>query len=87
MKRTPEKYLKGIKAASIAASTCSSCDGEELWWMSNRDGPARRLEPGIYGLGNTLLDAAEVDWPKERFAAALRPPSSRCLPCWPNRRS
>ena len=46
-------------------------DGEELWSMSNRDGPPRRLEPGIYGLGNTLLEAAEVEEPKRRFSAAL----------------
>ena len=29
--------------------------------MSNRGGAPRRLEPGIYGLGNTLLDAPEVE--------------------------
>lgn len=45
-------------------------DGEELWSMSNRDGPPRRLEPGAYALGNALLDAPEVDEPKKRFAAA-----------------
>jgi uncharacterized protein with NRDE domain len=39
--------------------------------MSNRDGPPRRLEPGVYGLGNTLLDAPEVDEPKKRFSAEL----------------
>jgi len=47
------------------------CDGDEFWSMSNRDGPPRRLEPGIYGLGNTLLEAAEVEEPKQRFKAAL----------------
>jgi uncharacterized protein with NRDE domain len=46
-------------------------DGEEFWSMSNRDGPPRRLEPGLYGLGNTLLEAAEVEEPKKRFSAAL----------------
>ena len=45
------------------------CDGEELWSMSNRDGPPRELEPGVYGLGNTLLDAPEVDEPKRRLQA------------------
>lgn len=54
-----------------------ACDGEELWWCSNRNGaagaPARRLEPGIYGLSNHLLDTA---WPKvvrgkHRLAKAL----------------
>ena len=46
-------------------------DGEEFWSMSNRDGPPRRLEPGLYGLGNTLLEAPEVEEPKKRFSAAL----------------
>ncbi|HWD23635.1 MAG TPA: NRDE family protein [Burkholderiales bacterium] len=46
-------------------------DGGELWWMSNRGGEPRRLEPGIYGLGNTLLDAPEVEAAKQRFAHAL----------------
>lgn len=48
-------------------------DGEELWSVSNRGGEPRRLEPGIYGLGNTLLDAPEVERSKQRFADALQP--------------
>ncbi len=48
-------------------------DGKELWWMSNRGGEPRRLEPGVYGLGNTLLDAPEVEAAKRRFAGALEP--------------
>jgi len=51
-----------------------ACDGRELWWLSNRDGGSRCLEPGIYGLGNFLLDTPEVDEPKARFARALAPP-------------
>jgi uncharacterized protein with NRDE domain len=31
----------------------------------------RRLEPGIYGLGNTLLDAPEVAEAKAAFEAVL----------------
>jgi uncharacterized protein with NRDE domain len=50
-----------------------AADGGELWWMSNRGGEPRRLEPGIYGLGNTLLDAPEVEASKQRFAHALEP--------------
>lgn len=46
-------------------------DGHELWWMSNRGGEPRSVEPGVHGLGNTLLDAPEVDGSKERFAQAL----------------
>jgi uncharacterized protein with NRDE domain len=48
-------------------------DGQTLRYCSNRDGQARALEPGIYGLSNHLLDSP---WPKllaarRRFAEAL----------------
>src|SRR5262245_25804355 len=33
-----------------------AADRDELWWISNRDGAPRKLPPGIYGLGNLLLD-------------------------------
>ena len=46
-------------------------DRDELWWLSNRDGGARRLETGIYALGNLLLDTPEVDAPKRRFTRAV----------------
>ncbi len=36
-------------------------DGDELWYYSNAGGGARRLQPGIYGLSNALLD---TPWPK-----------------------
>lgn len=36
-------------------------DGDELWWTSNRGNGARRLEPGVYGVANELLD---TPWPK-----------------------
>ncbi|HUQ75749.1 MAG TPA: NRDE family protein [Burkholderiales bacterium] len=43
-------------------------DREELWWMSNRDGAPRRLEPGYYALGNLLLDSPDVQPVKARVA-------------------
>ena len=48
-------------------------DGEELCYWSNRGGPPRCLEPGLYGLSNHLLD---TPWPKlvrakQRLAAWL----------------
>jgi uncharacterized protein with NRDE domain len=64
-------YIKTIKADAYSGFNLLACDGEELWWMSNRGGEPRRLEPGIYALGNALLDAPEVDGSKQRFAAAL----------------
>ncbi len=39
---------------------------DELWWLSNRDGGPRRLEPGVYGLGNLLLDTPEVSEAKSQ---------------------
>jgi len=48
-------------------------DRRELWWTSNRATGARRLEAGVYGLSNELLD---TPWPKvvsgkQRLAQAL----------------
>jgi len=48
-------------------------DGHELWWCSNRDSAPRRLEPGIYGLGNYLLDSPEVAEPKAQLARSIEP--------------
>jgi uncharacterized protein with NRDE domain len=72
-KEPAETYLKNIKANQYSGFNLLVCDGEELWSMSNRDGPPRRLEPGVYGLGNTLLDAPEADEPKKRFEAVAIP--------------
>jgi uncharacterized protein with NRDE domain len=70
---TPGAYLAAIQsnANRYSGFNLLACDGEELWWMSNRDGAPRRLEPGIYGLGNLLLDSPEVEPDKARFRAAL----------------
>jgi uncharacterized protein with NRDE domain len=51
-------------------------DRDELWWLSNRDGGIRRLGPGVYGLGNFILDTPEVEAPKDRFTRALGPAAS-----------
>ena len=40
-------------------------DARELWYFSNREGRARVLGPGVYGLSNHLLDTA---WPKVSMA-------------------
>ncbi len=67
----PAAHLRQIKADQYSGFNLLVSDGEELWSMSNRDGPPRRLGPGIYGLGNTLLDAPEVDDAKTRFREIL----------------
>lgn len=38
-------------------------DAEGVHWLSNRGPGPRRLEPGVYGVSNHLLD---TDWPKVR---------------------
>lgn len=48
-------------------------DGRELWWLSNRDSAPRSLAPGIYGLGNLLLDSPDTEAAKGRFREALAP--------------
>jgi len=50
-----------------------TADSDELWWLSNRDSAPRKLAPGIYGLGNLLLDSPEVEPAKERFRGAIDP--------------
>jgi uncharacterized protein with NRDE domain len=68
------RYLEGIGVPELAESKSAysgfnllASDGEELWWLSNRDGGPRRLEPGWYGLGNLLLDTPEVEEHRQRF--------------------
>ena len=72
----PGAYMKSVQASRYSGFNLLLADHEELWWMSNRDGAPRRLEPGYYGLGNLLLDSPEVEADKARFrsgAVALEP--------------
>jgi uncharacterized protein with NRDE domain len=71
----PEKYVRAASArrADYSGFNLLVSDGAELWWLSNRDGDPRRLAPGIYGLGNFLLDTPEVEPAKVQFERALRP--------------
>jgi uncharacterized protein with NRDE domain len=67
------QYIAEIqkKADSYSGFNLIAGDGTELWWLSNRGGEPRRLEAGIHGLGNLLLDSPEVEPRKRRFADAL----------------
>jgi uncharacterized protein with NRDE domain len=69
--------LKGkdfrVERSSYSGFNLLTADQDELWWTSNRDGAPKRLEPGIYGLGNLLLESPEVEPAKERFRAAIEP--------------
>ena len=71
----PRDYVAGVaaKGPSYSGFNLLAADASELWWYSNRDGAARRLDPGIYGLGNELLDSTDVLQAKDRLAGALRP--------------
>src|SRR5262245_28096758 len=67
------EYVRSLRPELYSGFNLLVADGKELWWLSNRGGEARRLEPGIYGLGNTLLDAPEVGPIREAFKAELQP--------------
>ena len=72
-KASPGGYVEELAKAkgSYSGFNLLVADEKELWWMSNRDGEPRRLEPGIYGLGNLLLDSPEVEGMKKAFGAAI----------------
>jgi uncharacterized protein with NRDE domain len=68
------RYLLGASVPQLAERKAAfsgfnllASDGTELWWLSNRDDDPRRLEAGWYGLGNLLLDSADVEPHKQRF--------------------
>ena len=67
---TASAYMADVaaRASRYSGFNLLACDREELWWMSNRDGAPRRLEPGYYALGNLLLDSPEVQPLKQRIA-------------------
>lgn len=67
----PGEYMKALAPEKYSGFNLLACDGEELWWMSNRNGAPRRLEPGIYGLGNLLLDSPDIEPDKARLRGVL----------------
>ena len=75
---TAAAYMADVaaRAPRYSGFNLLACDRQELWWMSNRDGAPRRLEPGHYALGNLLLDSPDVQPLKQRIAdtpAAVEP--------------
>jgi uncharacterized protein with NRDE domain len=61
---SPESFLEDLKptAKVYAGFNILLGDSQELWYATNRAPSfARRLEPGVYGLSNRLLD---TPWPK-----------------------
>ena len=68
---SPKSYMESLNPQKYSGFNLLASDGEALWWMSNRDGAPRELRPGIYGLGNLLLDSPEIAPDKARFQEAL----------------
>lgn len=66
----PAAYMAELspRKNSFSGFNLLAADHNELWWLSNRDGDARKLAPGFYALGNYLLDTPEVMEVKSRFA-------------------
>src|SRR5438477_12887070 len=71
---TAAAYMADVaaRAQRYSGFNLLACDRQELWWMSNRDGAPRRLDPGYYALGNLLLDSPEVQPIKQRIADTPR---------------
>jgi uncharacterized protein with NRDE domain len=59
----PREYVERVERDAQLYNGFNLIAGtpRELFYYSNRDGQARSLERGIYGLSNHLLDS---DWPK-----------------------
>jgi len=64
---SPGKFVSDMEPDSYSGFNLLVADRDELWWLSNRDGGMRKLEPGFYALGNLLLDTPEVLEVKSRF--------------------
>ncbi|MDA0706276.1 MAG: NRDE family protein [Proteobacteria bacterium] len=52
----PLEYLQSIDGDGYAGFNLLVSDGQSLASLSNRDGPARELAAGVYGLSNATLD-------------------------------
>lgn len=66
-------YLAELEHSAYSGFNLLLSDGQALCYASNRGPVHQRLEPGIYGLSNHLLDSP---WPKllaarQRFSVAL----------------
>ena len=59
----PEAYLHNLKARAAAYNGYNLLvgDPEGLWYFSNRENNVRKVQPGLHGLSNHLLN---TPWPK-----------------------
>ena len=60
---TPEEYYKGLKSELISYNGFNLILGniDELYYFSNKTEGLKKLEPGIHGISNAILDTL---WPK-----------------------
>src|SRR6266568_459428 len=65
----PEEYTRKVekRAADYNGFSLVVGDAESMFFFSNRGGRATRVEPGVHGLSNHLLD---TPWPKVEKAKA-----------------
>lgn len=63
--KTPEAYLREISGYALKYNGFNLLVGDRtsLFYYCNYEGTIRRVQPGIHGLSNHLLD---TDWPKVR---------------------
>jgi len=73
---TPEEYLSNLSTRASQYNGFNLLTGyaDELWYLSNYGNGVQKLESGIYGLSNHLLD---TPWPKvqrgkEKFSHSIR---------------
>lgn len=71
----PEEYLSHVSTRTVHYNGFNLLTGypDELWYLSNYGNGIQKLESGIYGLSNHLLD---TPWPKvqrgkEKFSDAI----------------
>ncbi|MDR3671700.1 MAG: NRDE family protein [Holophaga sp.] len=72
-RQSPAEAAATLDGAAYSGFNLLLADDRSLWYGSNRDGAARELPPGVYGVSNHLLD---TPWPKlvtakARFTEAL----------------
>ena len=73
-KAPPRTFATDLPGEAYSGFNLLVADESSLWYRSNRDGAARELAPGVYGVSNHLLD---TPWPKltsakRRFSEAIQ---------------
>jgi uncharacterized protein with NRDE domain len=75
---TPHDYLEkvAIRAQEYNGFSLLAGDASSLYFLSNRGSGIQRVEPGVHGLSNHLLDTSwpKVEKGKARFTALLGRP-------------